>query len=234
MNSPWQTMFTKSEVAVLVPRVFNHCPFLETVLPYQEGRKPFKFFHFWVNLKNFSPLLVQSWDFTIEKIGSPMFILYEKMRRSKPCLKQFNTEFYSDIQNKVLVAKENLSSIQNNCAQLSGDLILMEYARICLLKFNDLCIAEEAWCKQKFGIRWLQLRDNNTWFIHKKVASHRMRNKIRSIRDEHGNRFEDIREVKGEVLRFYKKLSETKFDQNRPLAKELILPILSPILFMQT
>ncbi|KAI8560219.1 hypothetical protein RHMOL_Rhmol04G0239000 [Rhododendron molle] len=192
--------FTESEVAVLTPNVSDHCPLLVTVLPYKGGRKPFKFFNFWMNHKHFSPMLIQSWDRPVDKVGSPMFILYEKLRRLKPCLKNFNKEFYSDIQNRVKVAREELSNIQTWCAQLLGEPILMEYERLCLLNFNDLCVTKEAWCRQKSRVHWLQLGDNNTKFFHKKVASHRMRNKILSICDENGQRLEDIKDVKGEIL----------------------------------
>ncbi|KAF7152148.1 hypothetical protein RHSIM_Rhsim01G0276400 [Rhododendron simsii] len=60
--------------------------------------------------------LLLSWNCPMDKVGSPTFILYEKLRRLKPCLRNFNGEYYSDIQNSVLVAKEELSSIQNRCA----------------------------------------------------------------------------------------------------------------------
>ncbi|KAI8537704.1 hypothetical protein RHMOL_Rhmol09G0045300 [Rhododendron molle] len=214
VNSQWQSEFTESEVAVLVPHVSNHSPLLVTVLPYCGGRKPFKFFNFWMNHKKFSPLLTQSWGCSVDKVGSPMFQLYEKLRRLKPCLKKFNKEFYSDIQNRVLVAREELSSIQNCRAQLPGDPILMEYERLCLLNFNDLCVAEEAWCRQKSRVRWLHLGDNNTRFFHKKVASHRMRNKILSICDENGKRLEDMKEVKGEILRVRSPYASSPFPKS--------------------
>ncbi|KAG5543619.1 hypothetical protein RHGRI_016388 [Rhododendron griersonianum] len=53
----------------------------------------------------------------------------------------------SDIQNRMKVAREELSNIQTCCAQLPGDPIRMEYERLCHLNFNDLCVAEEAWCR---------------------------------------------------------------------------------------
>lgn len=97
VNSYWQNVFTESEVAVLVPGVSDHSPLLVSVLPYKGGRKPFKFFNFWMNHKKFSPLLIQSWNCPMDKVGSPTFILYEKLRRLKTCLRNFNEEIYSDI-----------------------------------------------------------------------------------------------------------------------------------------
>ncbi|KAG5543618.1 hypothetical protein RHGRI_016387 [Rhododendron griersonianum] len=51
-----------------------------------------------------------------------------------------------------------------------------------------------------------------------------MRNKILSICDENGQRLEDIKEVKGEILRFYQKLLGTKFDQKQPSEEGLTSP----------
>ncbi|KAH7835403.1 hypothetical protein Vadar_025868 [Vaccinium darrowii] len=83
-------------------------------------------------------------------------------------------------------------------------------------QFNDLSVAEEAWSRQKSRIMWLDLRDNITSVFHKKVASHRMRNKILSICDELGNRLEDPQDVKKEILRFYMQMLGTTFDHKRP------------------
>ncbi|XP_058222932.1 uncharacterized protein LOC131332652 [Rhododendron vialii] len=90
---------------------------------------------------------------------------------------------FNDIQKRVLAANEELVHIQSRCAHAPGDPILMEYEKLSLLHYNGLSLAEESWSRQKSRIRWLNLGDNNTKFFHKKVASHRMRNKIISICD---------------------------------------------------
>ncbi|XP_058216931.1 uncharacterized protein LOC131327817 [Rhododendron vialii] len=154
VNSSWQSEFTESEVAALAPAISDHCP-----------------------------LLVTSWDRPVDKVGSPMFFLYEKLRILKPCLKNFNKEFYSDIQNR------------------------------------------------KSRVRWLQLGDSNTRFFHKKIASHRTRNKILSICDENGQRLDNIKDVKGEILRFYQKLLGAKFDQKRPSEERLCFANTVPVSF---
>ncbi|KAH7846331.1 hypothetical protein Vadar_012601 [Vaccinium darrowii] len=146
---------------------------------------------------------------------SPFSLLYTKSRRIKPCLRQFNKEFYSDLQNKVVVAREELSDIQKLCAHTTSDPILIGYEKLCLVKYNELRLAEEALYKQKSRINWLNLGDNNTIFFHKKVATHRMMNKILTICDGSDTRLEDPQAVKGEILRFYKKILGSKFELKR-------------------
>ncbi|KAI8563960.1 hypothetical protein RHMOL_Rhmol03G0148600 [Rhododendron molle] len=77
----------------------------------------------------------------------------------KPLLKDFNTKFYSDIQQQVLGVKEDLSRIQEQCALSPGDGGLMEAERASLLKYVDLSSAEEALNRKKSRIRRLKLGD---------------------------------------------------------------------------
>lgn len=115
VNSQWQIEFTESTAAVLVPGISDHCPLLISIFPYRGGRKPFKFFNFWMRHKEFPVLLSQSWSESLE-CDSPMFSLYTKLRRLKPVLRQLNKEFYSNIQKRVLEARVELTDIQNRSA----------------------------------------------------------------------------------------------------------------------
>ncbi|XP_058217415.1 uncharacterized protein LOC131328490 [Rhododendron vialii] len=159
VNNQWQNLFKETEAAVLTPGVSDHSPLVVSLFPYKGGKKPFKFFNFWMNHKNFSSLLTLSWCNPVENGDNPMLLLYNKMRRLKPCLREFNKEFYIDIQNRVMVAREELLSVQSRRAHSSSDPILLDYEKLCLLNFNDLSAAEEAWSKQKSRIKWLELGD---------------------------------------------------------------------------
>ncbi|KAF7144689.1 hypothetical protein RHSIM_Rhsim04G0075300 [Rhododendron simsii] len=114
VNSQWQIEYTESTAVVLVPGISDHCPLI-SIFPYRGGRKPFKFFNFWVRHKEFPVLLSQSWSESL-KCDSPMFSLYTKLRRLKPVLRQLNKEFYSDKQKRVLEARVELTDIQNRSA----------------------------------------------------------------------------------------------------------------------
>lgn len=146
VNSQWQFDFTESAATVLVPGISDHCPILISILPYRGGRKPFKFFNFWMNHQKFPSLLYQSWSDPLE-CDCPMLLLYNKLRRLKPVLRKFNKEFYSDIQKRVLEARRELTDIQYRCASSPSDSILLEYERLYHLKFKELSLAEEGWSK---------------------------------------------------------------------------------------
>ncbi|KAF7134243.1 hypothetical protein RHSIM_Rhsim08G0102700 [Rhododendron simsii] len=125
VNSQWQFDFSESAATVLVPGISDHCPIQISILPCRGGRKPFKFFNFWMNHQKFPSLLSQSWSDPL-KCDCPMLLLYNKLRRLKPVLRKFNKEFYSDIQKRVLEARLELTDIHNRCASSPSDPILLD------------------------------------------------------------------------------------------------------------
>lgn len=67
----------------------------------------------------------------------------------------------------------------------------------------------------------MKLGDNNTQYFHKKMAAHKLRNKILSINDGNGIRLEDPADVKKEVVSFYVQLLGTSFS-NRLEATDVL------------
>ncbi|XP_058185632.1 uncharacterized protein LOC131302856 [Rhododendron vialii] len=133
-----------------------------------QRRIPFKFFSFWMNHKNFPDVLLDAWSRAVH--GNPMDALSQKLRKLKLLLKDFNKEFYRDIQKRVALVKEELSSLQVDA----------------LLKYSELVVVEEGFHRQISRVQWLALGDQNSKFFHKKVKSHIVRSKILSISDENG------------------------------------------------
>ncbi|KAH7853634.1 hypothetical protein Vadar_004941 [Vaccinium darrowii] len=130
VNTQWLNMFTESAAVVLVLGISDHSPIVVSILPYKGGKKPFKFFNFWLKHDKFQSILSQSWSLPVDGVVSPWSILYAKLRRLKPCLRGFNKQFYSDIQNKVVDVKKELSAIQTLCANKTSDPILIGYAKL--------------------------------------------------------------------------------------------------------
>ncbi|KAH7863035.1 hypothetical protein Vadar_012412 [Vaccinium darrowii] len=96
INSRWQVQYPESEAIFQVPGMFDHCPIVVTILRQQSRRIPFKFFNFWMSHDKFSSLLDNAWAGVVH--GNPMVALSHKLRNLKFLLKDFNKEFYSDIQ----------------------------------------------------------------------------------------------------------------------------------------
>ncbi|KAH7864398.1 hypothetical protein Vadar_029181 [Vaccinium darrowii] len=145
INSRWQVQYPESEAVFQAPGMSDHCPIVVTILRQQSRRIPFKFFNFWMSHDKFSSLLDNAWSGVVH--GNPMVALSHKMRNLKFLLKDFNKEFYSDIQKRVSLAKEELDTLQCQCFSLPFDPALHEMEKASLLRYTTLVSAEEEFYK---------------------------------------------------------------------------------------
>lgn len=56
--------------------------------------------------------------------------------------------------------------------------------------FNDACLEEELFLKQKVKIKWLKEGDGNTGYFHNVVKGNRNRSRIPMVEDSNGTVFE--------------------------------------------
>lgn len=75
-----------------------------------------------------------------------------------------------------------------------------------MANLNELHAAEEAFLKQKFKIKWLQVRDQNTGYFHKVINGRLSRNTIKSLTATDGSILSDSDDIKAEILWHYEKL----------------------------
>ena len=136
-----------------------------------------------------------------------------KLRRLEPILKALNKKCYSNISQRVIDAKNELIRLQECCSYSPVDPSNVLLEREALHKYIDLSNAEESFKRPKSRVRWLNLGDQNTFFFHRRMTVNRMRNKILSICDENGQKFDEVSDVKRVIVDFYVKLSRTKFAQ---------------------
>lgn len=89
VTNDWYDLGLRLRVEFLNPGVSDHCA--ASIQLFTEGKspsKPFKFFNFWVRHGEFMRVLEESWQEPIE--GDPMLGLFNKLRRLKIVLRQFN------------------------------------------------------------------------------------------------------------------------------------------------
>jgi len=90
-----------------------------------------------------------------------------------------------------------------------GDADCQIRERECLHAYISISAAEENFLKQKSRNRWLNLGDGNNAFFHKSVKARNSSNLIKILKDEDGNRVEDINQIKELAIGFYQKLLGT-------------------------
>ena len=132
-------------------------------------------------------------------MGSPSFVLAQKLKALKEDLKKWNKEEFGDLafRKKCLLAefmgldaKEELLGLstteQSRRTQVKGDIAA-------------LAVLEETFWRQKSRALYVKEGDNNTRFFHRLVNSNRRANHIRSIKVD-GVLYEDGPNIQSQVV----------------------------------
>ncbi|KAL3534632.1 hypothetical protein ACH5RR_003093 [Cinchona calisaya] len=167
------------------------------------GPKPFKYQSYWRKHDKFSDLLQNVWNETPH--GNPMKSLCQKLKFLKG-LKKLNRENFSNITNRVVLKKDQLSIVQTILQQLPFDDELIQQDRLLTPEYAELLSAEEEFYKAKSRVAWLQSGDRNTSFFHRKVSSDIARNRIVRQKNEDDEIITEYNAVKEMAVDFYKQL----------------------------
>ena len=130
----WEEHFENVSQRVLPHVLSNHYPLLLEAGVVRHGQNAFKFENMWLKIKSFVDKVKQLWD-GYSFVGSPSFILAQKLKALKANLKKWNREEFGDLafrKNNMLTelmgldAREELVGLSNEeqirCLQLKGDI----------------------------------------------------------------------------------------------------------------
>ncbi|PKI70157.1 hypothetical protein CRG98_009445 [Punica granatum] len=210
VNEKWFREEIASTIEFLPPGLSDHCP---AMLKFGEkenaGPRPFKFFHFWTEHSGYMELVERVWLNTQE--GSPMDVLYKKLRNLKTHLRDFNKTEFGNVHAQVTDIQHELARVQStlmDSACESPEAIKKETdLRVKLLAALD---REEKLLKQKSMVEWLRVEDQNTSFFHKAVRGRMTQSTIRVLYPNSGAKLEGVQEIKAEAVKFFEGLLGTK------------------------
>lgn len=118
INSNWLETFPKSTVEFLAPKVSDHClGVINLCKDVFSPPKPFRFFNFWTKHAGFLKLVKSIWECSVD--GSSMVILFEKLKRLKSILKDFNQNNFSNISLRVIENRKELAKIQEEVLKVT-------------------------------------------------------------------------------------------------------------------
>ncbi|XVE57714.1 hypothetical protein DITRI_Ditri04bG0111500 [Diplodiscus trichospermus] len=109
--------------------------------------KPFKFFSFWTKHADFQKVVKDLWELPAK--GSPMKVLYAKMKRLKLELKKFNKSHFGDISSKVSQKRSEPIQVQKQLLNTAPNADLIEKEQFLSAELHDLVAEEESLFKQK-------------------------------------------------------------------------------------
>ncbi|XP_039024717.1 uncharacterized protein LOC120157747 [Hibiscus syriacus] len=208
INSQWFFEFPDSVVEFKAQGVSDHCPGVIWTQKGAQVHKPksFKFFNCWTANENFLRVVKDSWQEDCG--GNAMQLLFNKLRRLKPVLKELNRSYYSDIYGRVAEKRAELESIQLFNLVHVNQRRLEEESKL----RDDLVALEDAeseFYKQRAKVHWLQEGDMNTRFFHQRVEVNKKRNTIKIIKDDSGIYHESFESMAVVLEEFFKDLIGT-------------------------
>jgi hypothetical protein len=93
----------------------------------------YKFFNIWGDHKDFLLWIEEAWG--VEAVGTPMFILYSKLKTVKAKLKVVNKDLYGSISQKVNIARQKVEAVQSRLLQRHCEVNLRKVEQDCLHEF---------------------------------------------------------------------------------------------------
>ncbi|KAF5189890.1 hypothetical protein FRX31_020523 [Thalictrum thalictroides] len=135
-----------------------------------------------------------------------MIKLQSKLKLVKTKLKEWSKQNFSDLQNQVLKAREDLERIQLAIQTHPLDTNLAVLENEALREYNLKAAAEESSAKQKPGCDWTVLGDGNAAFFHNKVKGNRARTSIHSIVTSQQATITDKEDIAAEFVSYYQNL----------------------------
>ncbi|XP_022030851.1 uncharacterized protein LOC110931782 [Helianthus annuus] len=187
-NMKFLELFKDAYVLYHPFRISDHTPCILKISPPPKVRpKPFKFANFITSKPEFRLCVEKEWAKRV--VGYNMFAVTQKLRNLKPDLRKilFNQ---GNLHDKVADLRKQLDNIQMRINDNPLDANLRNMEAQCLQEFQIAAYDEECFLKQKAKVEWLCAGDSNTKFFHNSVKCRNARNKIHTIKDVHGTRYE--------------------------------------------
>ncbi|XP_021975497.1 uncharacterized protein LOC110870625 [Helianthus annuus] len=206
-------------------RLSDHCPCVLRIPDAGKARlKAFNFSNFLVHKPEFLDTVKTIWDTSVN--GVYQFQVAKKMRLLKHPLrlllfKQGNlNKKVEDLRQKLDVAQQEIDR-QPLCEELR----IEEVNLTC--DFQQACLDEERFLKQKSKVDWLRAGDSNTAFFHVSLKNRNHRSRIDVIMDTNGISY-DSQNVPKAFVQHYENFLGCVGDTSLSPSPELFSNVLNP------
>ncbi|XP_024626681.1 uncharacterized protein [Medicago truncatula] len=180
LSEAWVSMFPNCIQMALSRSLSDHCPLLLTIDDDNWGPKPLRMLQCWSDIPGYGDFVKEKWH-SIQVQGWRGFILKEKLKELKHCLRSWHLNHTLNIDSKIQEAQDRMAVLdalgENNSL---GD---QEVAEIHMLSADILAYSklQTSMQWQKSRVNWLKAGDANSKFFHGIMASRKRVNSIISV-----------------------------------------------------
>ncbi|KAK1305934.1 hypothetical protein QJS10_CPA10g01485 [Acorus calamus] len=197
--------YPESYIHYLPEGISDHSPLLVHQSPVVAfDPKPFKFFHMWTLHPGFLDLVSQSWNVPI--VGSPLFILAQKLKRLKMTLKNWNAQCFSPVHRRIQETRLRLETTQSLLQRDPNNLHLIQQERMDRILYEETLTQEESFIRQKSRQMWLQLGDRNSKFFYASISGRKASNTLRKVTCSDGSTLFESADVEHETIQYHSAL----------------------------
>ncbi|PNY01857.1 cysteine-rich receptor-like protein kinase, partial [Trifolium pratense] len=180
--------------------ISDHCPIWLMASPNNWGPKPFRVINGWLEHPEFLSFVENSWK-GFEVHGKKAYVLKEKFKLLKNCLKSWNKEVFGFLDLNIEKTVKELNDIEGLLGGDDEDLELTRREGLSKEFWRQLHL-KESLLKQKSRMRWVKEGDSNSRYFHESIKSRRKRNQLVALKD--GDQWiQGVEEVKGFVKDYF-------------------------------
>jgi hypothetical protein len=180
--------------------ISDHCPIWLVSSPINWGPKPFRVINGWFDHPDFLSFVEQCWmSFVVN--GNKAFVLKEKFRMLKECLRKWNKEVFGYLDLNIEKTVNDLNDIEGLLGGDDDDAQLMAREGLTRDFWRQLHL-KESLLKQKSRVKWVKEGDSNSKFFHESIKRRRRRNQLVALKDS-DRWVQGVKDVKGLVRNFF-------------------------------
>ncbi|XP_075640643.1 uncharacterized protein LOC142612431 [Castanea sativa] len=217
VNLKWKERFPMAKVWHETASYSDHDPItLQTDTksnPRDRRKKLQRFEEKWAMHESCEGLIRTSWS-QAQPMASPMFRLFEKIKRCRQDLVRWSRETFGNTRAKLTAKQSELQELASTNYGLN-----LERINLVRKEVNGLLHDEEVFWRQCFRAIWLPAGDKNTKFFHLRASQRRRKNHIEGLTDEAGVWQADGNKVAGMIEEYYQRL----FTTSNPTHMEAVL-----------
>ncbi|KAF7828452.1 reverse transcriptase [Senna tora] len=204
VSNEWMNLFPNMIAMALPALGLDHSPIITNLNPKPMKRaKEFKFEDYWMEHKDFTGILQQSWSRDNDADN------WAKWRRNgnnfQQAVQDWSKKTFKRADGEITKLKLKLQHLCNTPHSEENAKQIMEIKK----KIDDLWKQEEMYWHARSRVKWLRHGDQNTRYFHAITVQRRNRNRIVRMKDTDGNWVEEENQIRVCLDRYFTDLFST-------------------------